>query len=114
MGDLQLALSACSFLHECDDDALYSKVDLRRFRCFETTLVIAYTRPFTQWRGKLMPLTMKMIGLPLSDAKRSLHQRLDDMRNTITAHSDAEMMRMTTQPFDVSMGDGSEPPFYFL
>jgi hypothetical protein len=29
------------------------------------------------------------------------------------AHSDSEMMRMTTQPFDVSMQDG-EPPIYLI
>jgi len=29
------------------------------------------------------------------------------------AHSDSEMMRMTTEPFDVSMQDG-EPPVYLI
>ena len=48
LNDLQQALSASAFLHELDEGEEYSKVDLRRFRCFETTLVIAYTRPFTQ------------------------------------------------------------------
>ena len=60
-----------------------------------------------------MPLTMKMVGLKLSDEKRALHARLVDMRNTIIAHSDSEMMRMTTQPFDVSTEDG-EPPLYLI
>lgn len=113
LNDLQQALSACTFLHECDEDASYSKVELRRFRCFETTLVVAYTRPFTQSRGGTMPLTMKMVGLKLSDEKRALHARLVEMRNTIVAHSDEEMMRMTTEPFDVSAGDG-EPPMYLI
>jgi hypothetical protein len=36
-----------------------------------------------------------------------------DMRNKIMAHSDSEIMRMTTQPFDVSMRDG-EPPVYLI
>jgi len=113
LNDLQQALSACAFLYECDEDASYSKVELRRFRCFETTLVVAYTRPFTQSRGGTMPLTMKMVGLKLSDEKRALHARLVEMRNTIMAHSDEEMMRMTTQPFDVSAADG-EPPMYLI
>lgn len=60
-----------------------------------------------------MPLTMKMVGLKLSDEKRALHARLVDMRNTIMAHSDEEMMRMTTHPFDVSDEDG-EPPIYLI
>lgn len=113
LNDLRQALSASALLHECDEDASYSKVDLRRFRCFETTLVVAYTRPFTQSRGGTMPLSMKMVGLRLSDEKRALHARLVEMRNTIMAHSDEEMMRMTTQPFDVSAGDG-EPPMYLI
>lgn len=102
LNDLQQALSACEFLYECDEDDTYSKVELRRFRCFETMLVVAYTRPFTQSRGGTMPLTMKMVGLKLSDKKQALHDRLVGMRNTIIAHSNEEMMRMTTQPFDVS------------
>lgn len=113
LNDLQQALSACAFLYEYDEDASYSKVDLRRFRCFETTLVVAYTRPFAQSRGGTMPLTMKMVGLKLSDEKRSLHERLVEMRNTIMAHSDEDMMRMTVEPFDVWEGD-SEPPLYMI
>jgi len=113
MNDLQQALSACEFLYECEENSSYSKIQFRRFRCYETTLVIAYTRPFTQSRGAAAPLTMKMVGLKLSNDRQALHDRLMDMRNKITAHSDSEMMRMTTQPFDVSMRDG-EPPMYFI
>jgi hypothetical protein len=110
--DLQQALSACEFLYDCDEDASYSKADLRRFRCFETTLVVAYTRPFTRSRGGTPPLTMKMIGLKLSDQRRALHAQLVDMRNTMMAHSDDEMMRMKTQPFDVS--EERETPLYLI
>jgi hypothetical protein len=113
LNDLQQALSACEFLYECEENSSYSKIQIRRFRCYETTLVIAYTRPFTQSRGAAAPLTMKMVGLKLSNDRRALHDRLMDMRNKITARSDSEMMRMTTQPFDVSMRDG-EPPMYFI
>jgi hypothetical protein len=45
LGDLQLALSASAFLAECEPDEKYSKVELRRFRCYETALVTAYNRP---------------------------------------------------------------------
>jgi hypothetical protein len=48
LNDLQQALSACSFLYECDDEGIYSKAELRRFRCYETTLVVAYGRAFSQ------------------------------------------------------------------
>lgn len=110
--DLQQALSACEFLYDCEEDASYSKADLRRFRCFETTLVVAYTRPFTQSRGGTPPLTIKMIDLKLSAERRALHSRLVGMRNTMMAHSDVEMMRMTTQPFDAS--DEGETPLYLI
>jgi hypothetical protein len=45
--------------------------------------------------------------------RQALHDRLMSMRNKIMAHSDSEMMRMTTQAFDVSSRD-VEPPFYFI
>jgi hypothetical protein len=111
LNDLQQALSACDFLYECEESNTYSRIELRRFRCYETTLVVAYTRPFTPSRGAAAPLTMKMVGLKLSNHRQALHDRLMDMRNKIMAHSDSEMMRMTTQPFDVSMQDGERPMY---
>lgn len=74
---------------------------------------MAYTRPFSQSRGEIPALTMKMIDLKLSEEKRALHDRLMLMRNQIMAHSDAEMMRMTTQAFDVPLRSG-EPPLFLI
>ena len=54
-----------------------------------------------------------MVGLKLSNERQALHDGLVEMCNKIMAHSDSEMMCMTTQPFDVSMQDG-EPPIYFV
>jgi len=113
LNDLQQALSACEFLYECEETNTYSKMERRRLRCYETMLVVAYARPFTQSRGAAAPLSMKMVGLKLSNDRQALHDRLMDMRNKIMAHSDSEMMRMTTQPFDVPMKDG-EPPMYLI
>ncbi|MCX7321966.1 MAG: hypothetical protein NT113_21660, partial [Hyphomicrobiales bacterium] len=107
LNDLQQALSASAFLHELDEGEEYSKVDLRRFRCFETTLVIAYTRPFTQSKGGYPPLTMKMIDFHPTPENRALHDQLMQMRNQIVAHSDAAMMRMTIAPFDIPFDDGT-------
>ena len=77
LNDLQQALSACSFLYECDEQGTYSKPELRRFRCYETTLVAAYGRPFSQsLAGGIPPLSTKMIGLKLSPERRALHDRL--------------------------------------
>jgi len=97
LGDLQLALSACAFLMECDPDSRYSKVEMRRFRCFETALIIAYARPFSQSDGGVPPLTLKMANVNLSEEEMTLHRRLIRMRNKVIAHSDRELMRMTTK-----------------
>jgi hypothetical protein len=105
LGDFQLALSACDFLYECDPQSRYSKIELRRFRCFETSLIIAYGRPFSQSEGGVPPLTLKMAKAELTEQQQSLHRRLVRMRNKVIAHSDREMMRMTTQTFDVPLGD---------
>jgi hypothetical protein len=113
LNDLQQALSACEFLYECEETETYSKIELRRFRCYETTLVVAYTRPFSHSRGEAPPLTMKMVDLKLSKERQALHDSLMEMRNKIMAHSDSEMMRMTTQTFDVPMREG-DPPMYLI
>lgn len=105
LGDFQLALSACEFLYECDPQSRYSKIELRRFRCFETSLIIAYGRPFSQSEGGVPSLTLKMAKAELTEQQQALHRRLVRMRNKIIAHSDREMMRMTTQTFDVPLGD---------
>jgi hypothetical protein len=105
LGDFQLALSACEFLYECDPQETYSKIQLRRFRCFETTLIIAYCRPFSQSDGNVAPLTLKMAKVDLTEKEKLLHRRLIRMRNKIVAHSDRELMRMTTQTFLVPLND---------
>lgn len=113
LNDLQQALSACAFLSELDENEKYSRVDLRRFRCFETTLVISYTRPFSQSKGGVPPLTMKMVDLKLTPERQALHESLMQMRNQIVAHSDAEMMRMTIASFDIPFDDDSTPTNLF-
>jgi len=45
--DFQQALSALTFLlEECDFDEQYSRIQLRKFRCFETTTIVSFSRPF--------------------------------------------------------------------
>jgi hypothetical protein len=116
LGDFQLALSACEFLYECDPQKRYSKIDLRRFRCFETALIIAYCRPFSQSESDVPPLTLKMARANLTEQEKALHRRLIRMRNKIIAHSDREMMRMTTQTIDVPFTDDEEDgrAFYLI
>jgi hypothetical protein len=73
LGDLQLALSAGAFLMECEPGEKYSKVELRRFRCYETALVTAYTRAFSQSKGTVPPLSFKMADLKLTADQMKLH-----------------------------------------
>jgi hypothetical protein len=114
LGDFQLALSACEFLYECDPQSRYNKIELRRFRCFETTLVIAYSRPFSQSEGSVPPLTLKMAKAVFTEQEKALHRRLIRMRNKIIAHSDRELMRMTTQTFDMPLRDDEENGLRFV
>jgi hypothetical protein len=113
LGDFQLALSACDFLYECDPQSRYSKIELRRFRCFETSLIIAYARPFSQSEGGVPLLTLKMAKAELTEQEKALHRRLVRMRNKIVAHSDRKLMRMTTRTFDMPLRD-DEQKFVFI
>lgn len=105
LGDFQLALSAFDFLLECDPEAIYSRVELRRFRCFETTMIVAYSRPFTTSKDKMPHLSMKMIGVELTAEQQALHERLLTKRNKAVAHSDKEHMRMAVKSFPIEMLD---------
>ena len=91
--DFQLALSAVDFFLEMDEAATYSKIELRRFRCYLETAVIAYSRPFTRSPG-LPPLKFEVLGLAPTVAQLDLHQRLKVYRDKVVAHSDAERMRI--------------------
>jgi hypothetical protein len=108
LGDIQLALSAAAFLSECDPDSTYSKVELRRFRCYETTIIVSYARPFSQARGEVPCLPFKTIRGELNKDQRDLHRQLMKMRNKVLAHSDAEMMRMVARTFPIDLKDGRE------
>jgi hypothetical protein len=105
LGDLQLALSASTFLAECDPDEKYSRIEMRRFRCFETALITAYARPFSQSKGTIPSLSFKMAELTLTEEQMALHRRLMRMRNKVIAHSDREMMRVTTKAHRLELGD---------
>ncbi len=105
LGDFRLANSAATFLCEADDAEKYSEDELKRFRCYETTAIIAYTRPFSQSEGKVPRLTLDMTGAKLSDEQMQLHERLLKLRNKVIAHSDAEMMRMVCKPLPMKIGN---------
>jgi hypothetical protein len=98
INDFSVSNSALIFLSEVESDKTYSKADLRRFRCFETTAIIAYARPFSEARGRVPKLTMNLLGIKLDQEKSTLHSRLIALRNKSFAHSDADMMRFVSKP----------------
>jgi hypothetical protein len=75
--DFQEALSAASFLlADVDQFAKHSLAEMRRFRCYETAMVIAYARPFSMAKGEIGPLKSKDTGLSMTAAEKSLHGKL--------------------------------------
>lgn len=102
IADLQMALSAMTFLDEADPDEKISRVERRRLRCFEDAAVVAYNRPFTSSSG-LPRLTFEMIGIDLDERETDLHQRLRVRRDKVVGHTDISEMRLalsTSKPFD--------------
>ena len=47
VADFQMALSAVELICELDENQLVTRIERRRYRCFEDTAVIAYGRAFT-------------------------------------------------------------------
>lgn len=103
--DFQQALSALTFLlEECDFKKKYAKVQLRKFRCYETNMIVSLARPFTKARGKSI-LSLKKLGIYLESKEKILLERVIGIRNEIVAHSDNREMYFkfqTMEPFDDS------------
>jgi hypothetical protein len=92
--DFEQAMSSAMFLLETVDEKKgYPLSELRRFRCYETAMVVAYARPFSMAKGKVKPLSWKDTGLPQTPERRALHQKLMKHRNTIYGHSDADFLK---------------------
>jgi len=101
--DFQQALSALTFLlDECDFDAKYSRVELRRFRCYESSLIISFARPFEPSRRQTV-VGLRAIGVHLDAEETKLKEAMLGLRRKVVAHSDEELMHYrasTLQPFD--------------
>ncbi|NKI35764.1 hypothetical protein HFP89_11385 [Wenzhouxiangella sp. XN79A] len=111
--DLQQALSALTFLlEECDFEERYSRVDLRKFRCFETTLIISMARPLENSRAGSQ-LSLRALGIKLNQGHRELLDRIMHLRRKIIAHSDEEEMHFRTSTFPVLDGEYNFPHFQF-
>jgi hypothetical protein len=101
--DFQQALSALTFLmDECDFQASYDRVELRKFRCYEASLIISFARPFETSRGQTT-LGLKAIGVRLDPQENALKLAMLSLRRKVIAHSDEEFMHFrgsTLQVFD--------------
>lgn len=99
--DFQQALSALTFLcEECDFEEKYSRVELRKFRCFETTAIVSFSRPFKAGRGR-KPLDLASIGFDFSDDEEILKNKILRLRDKIVSHSDEEEMEYRTYSFSI-------------
>jgi hypothetical protein len=65
--DFAHARSAITFLREdVDFEQKYVLADLRRFQCYETTLVVSYCRPFSESVSAFPRLSYRALGIKLS------------------------------------------------
>ncbi len=111
--DFQQALAALTFLLEdCDYEQKYSRVQLRRFRCYETTCIISLARPFQQSRSGTT-LSLKALGVTLNSDERALLDRVLDLRRKVVAHSDEEEMHFLASSFPVAGGEARFPQLQF-
>jgi len=88
--DIQISLSAITFLiDELDNEKKYNTIQFRRLKCYETTFVTGYGRAFTDSSGgRYTKLSLKKIGLKLTDAERAIHKKILAARHRKFAHSD--------------------------
>jgi hypothetical protein len=99
--DFQQALSALKFLwEECDFYEQYSSVQLRKFRCFETTAIVSFSRPFKVGRSR-EALDLTAIELQLSGNEERLKDKILWLRDKIVGHSDEEQMEYRTYSFRI-------------
>ncbi len=109
--DVQLAISAAEFLLECDPDTTIGKIELRRYKCYETTAIMAYARPFSDSKGGFPRLSLQMIDVQLDDKSKALHDKILNLRNRAIAHSDSEMMRLAVRLGQLHVGNGQTVPY---
>jgi hypothetical protein len=111
--DFQQALSALTFLLEdCEYDKKYSRIQLRRFRCYEATCIVSLARPFQQSRNA-GTLSLKAVGINLNKEERCLLDKILYLRRKVIAHSDEEEMHFLAASFLVTDTDLRFPHLQF-
>lgn len=87
--------SATFILEEVEDGKSYSLADRRKFQCFETTLIIAYTRPFKSSNGTNKLSIENNLNVSLTETELELHNKILFLRDSIIAHSDKKHLKMS-------------------
>ncbi|MFW0888847.1 UNVERIFIED_CONTAM: hypothetical protein MKS84_19340 [Pseudomonas sp. JL1] len=112
--DFQQALSALTFLEEeCDLTGMYSRVELRRFKCYETQSIISFARPFVTSRSGIQ-LSAKRIGVTFTPEERKHRNQILLLRNKIVAHSDTEEMHYKVETLEFSGKDSFKAPWFIF
>ena len=83
-------------MEECDFDAKYTAVELRKFRCFESTAIISFARPFERSRGQTV-VGLRAIGVLLTEQEKKICERLMNLRRKVIAHSDEDEMHFNVE-----------------
>lgn len=108
--DFQQALSALTFLLEdCEFEKKYNVVDLRRFRCYETSMVISFSRPFKVGRGR-KELDLRELSFELTDEESNIKSKLIFLRDKLIGHSDEEEMEFSFGSYQVDNDDSTRMP----
>lgn len=103
----QAKSAAVFLLEEVDFSKVYSLEELRKFQCYETTLIIAYSRPFTNSYGVNKINIEDNLDISLTDVELELHEKILKLRNKIIAHSDKEHVSM--QVYNIKIEDTNVP-----
>jgi hypothetical protein len=112
--DFQQALSALTFLaEECDLTGMYSRVELRRFKCYETQSIISFARPFVTSRSGIQ-LSAKRIGVTFTPEERKHRNQILLLRNKIVAHSDTEEMHYKVETLEFSGTNSFNAPWFIF
>lgn len=104
--DLQLSLSSFTwFFEEWNPELQFTELELRKLKCFESAMVIAFMRPFVQSR-KGTVLSRKAIGVSFTDEEASLFKKVKDLRNSFIAHADEDEMNFRIESFELDWVKG--------
>ena len=111
--DFQHSLSAVTFLQEdCDFDQKYNHVQLRRFRCYESSAIVYFGRPFVKSKGHEV-LGFDRFGIKLTKKEKILKDQVLDLRNKMVAHVDVEKMHFRINTHFIDSPDMFVPEVRF-